>query len=216
MIVKENLKNYCCLYLVRHGETDWNVKGLVQGQIDIPLNKKGETQAKELAKKLRLVKFAAVFSSDLLRAKRTAQIIAMEKKLTAVAKQVLRERDFGEFEGRPGPWLESWRKMLAVGIEDLVEGEKKELLKFHQGVESDEELMGRFIPFLREVALAYPGKNVLIVTHGSVLRTFLIKIGYFKNQLESFKATIKNGSYIKILSDGVDFFVKETEGIERI
>lgn len=207
---------YCMLYLVRHGETDWNVKGLVQGRADIPLNEKGEAQARNLAKKLRHIKFAAVFSSDLLRAKRTAEIVAMEKKLTVITKKVLRERDFGEFEGKPNPWLESWRKMLRVGIENLAEKERGELLKVHGGVETDEQLMNRFVPFLREVALAYSGKNVLIVTHGSVLRTFLLRIGFFKDELDSFKATISNASYVKVLSDGVEFFVKETEGIEKI
>ncbi len=214
-IEAEKRKNYCHLYLVRHGETEWNVKGLVQGQSDIPLNKKGEAQARELAKKLRHIKFTAVFSSDLLRAKRTAEIIAMEKNLTVITKQVLRERDFGEFEGKPGPWLESWRKMLRVGIENLAEKEKKELLKIRTGVETDEALMNRFIPFLREVSLAYPGKNVLIVTHGSVLRTFLIRIGYFKDELDSFRVIISNSSYIKVLSDGVDFWVKEIVGVKK-
>ncbi len=208
-------KDYCRLYLVRHGETDWNLKGIVQGQSDIPLNKKGEEQARQLAKKLRHLKFAAAFSSDLLRAKRTAEIIALEKKLVVITKQVLRERDFGDFEGKPGPWLESWRKMLRVGIENLAEKEREELLKVRRGVETDEALMNRFIPFLREVALAYPDKNVLIVTHGSVIRTFLIHVGYFKDEIDSFKAVIDNTSYVKVLSDGVDFFVEETEGIQR-
>ena len=76
--------------------------------------------------------------------------------------------------------------------------------------------MNRFIPFLREVALAYPKKNVLIVTHGSIIRTFLIRMGFFKDELDSFNSIIKNTSYVKVLSAGVDFFIKEVSGIEKM
>jgi broad specificity phosphatase PhoE len=54
------MQKYCTLYLVRHGETDWNAKKIIQGITDIPLNKKGEKQAKELAQKLTHVKFDTV------------------------------------------------------------------------------------------------------------------------------------------------------------
>jgi len=87
------------LYIVRHGETDWNVKELLQGHADIPLNKFGEEQAKQLAKKLTKVNFAIAFTSDLLRAKKTAEIIALEKKIVVRTTKTLRERYFGHFEG---------------------------------------------------------------------------------------------------------------------
>ena len=96
------MKNhYCQIYLIRHGETDWNAKGLLQGQSDIPLNKEGEKQTIEAAKKhFKKIKFAAIFSSDLVRAKRTAEIIALEKKMAVETSVLLRERDFGPFEGK--------------------------------------------------------------------------------------------------------------------
>ena len=97
-INKSSEKRFCTLYLVRHGETDWNVKGLLQGHTDIDLNKTGIKQAKELAKKLRRIKFAISFSSDLLRARRTAEIIATEKKIAVKTTTTLRERKFGRFE----------------------------------------------------------------------------------------------------------------------
>lgn len=88
-------KNYCTFYIVRHGETEWNVKGLVQGHTDIPLTKKGKRQARQLAKKLSRINFNAVFSSDLLRAKQTAQLIALEKKIAVKTTQALREETDG-------------------------------------------------------------------------------------------------------------------------
>ena len=92
------MKDFCTIYLVRHGETDWNVKNIIQGQIDIPLNKKGENQALEIANELKDIHFDAIFSSDLSRAKRTAEIIATERKLAVVATKTLREMYFGKFQ----------------------------------------------------------------------------------------------------------------------
>lgn len=209
-------KKYCHLYLVRHGETNWNAKNLVQGHSDIPLNKNGEKQTKQLAKKLKKIKFAAVFSSDLLRAKRTAEIIAAEHNLTIITKQVLRERYFGDLEGKSAKWLEIWRKKLEKGVENLTTKEKNLIKKIKNGGESDEELMIRFIPFLRQAALAYPGKKVLIVTHGGILRVFLLRLGFFKDEKESFNFQIKNCALVEVLSDGVEFFIKKTFGVERI
>jgi broad specificity phosphatase PhoE len=72
-------KNYCTIYLTRHGETEWNEKKLIQGHTDIPLNTKGKKQAKLLGKQLKDIDFDVVFSSDLLRAKNSAEIIIKEK-----------------------------------------------------------------------------------------------------------------------------------------
>ncbi len=210
--VVDNKKNYCTIYLVRHGETDWNAKGLVQGQSNIPLNKRGEQQAKDLANKLKKIRFAAVFSSDLLRAKKTAEIIALEKNIAIITTQVLRERYFGPLEGKSNPWLKIWQSKLKKSLKQLIAEEEK-IFKASPKIENDDRLLNRFIPFLREVAVAYPNKKILMVTHGVVLRAFLKKIGFFKNSADSFNASIKNCAYIKLETDGVDFFIKETEGI---
>lgn len=96
-----NRKKYCTFYIVRHGETELNVKGLLQGIQDSALTPLGEKQAKVLAIELRNVDFDLIFSSDLLRAKRTAEIIALERNLAVKTSELLRERQFGKFEGRP-------------------------------------------------------------------------------------------------------------------
>jgi len=147
--------NYCQIYLVRHGLTDWNIKGLLQGQSNIPLNKEGEKQAVEAAKKhFKKIKFAAIFSSDLVRAKRTAEIIALEKKMAVETSILLRERDFGPFEGK---LFNEVIKELRLDIQSfrmLTDQEADNL-----GIESDSKLMERFLRFLREVAIAYQGKK---------------------------------------------------------
>lgn len=200
---------YCSLYIVRHGETDWNVKRLLQGQTDIPLNKTGKIQAEKLAKSLKDIEFAMIFSSDLLRAKRTAEIIALEKKIAVRTTKVLRERKFGRFEGM------SWEnKEFQALFDKFLKLSAKQKFKTtpYEGNESDEELMSRFIPFIREASIAHLGKNVLVVTHGGVMRAFLNHLASDKGK-EIQPGSIENTAYIRLFSDGVDFFIKETSGI---
>jgi len=200
------MKTYCTLYLVRHGETEWNAKKLIQGATDIPLNKKGERQAKELAQKLIHVKFDAVFSSDLVRAKRTAEIISLEKKLAVKTTKALRERFFGDYEGR------SYTKYNQEIINLFKEYQVK--AKNIKGVETSEQMMARFIPFLRETAVAYMGKTVLILSHGGIMRAFLIHLG-FATQKTLPSGSISNLAYAKIHCDGVEFEIEETEGVNK-
>lgn len=198
---------YCTLYVVRHGETDWNATGRIQGHTDIDLNSQGEEQAKVLSEKLQNVKFSAVYSSDLLRAKRTAEIIVLEKKLAVETTKLLRERNFGHFEGQP---TEAYKEINDVLIK-LTE-QARFFSRDFPDVENDGDLVNRFITFAREVCVAHVGKNVLIVTHGGVLRSLLIHLGYFK-----YKDNLKviNTAYVILKSDGIDFFIEKIKGIEK-
>ena len=208
-INKSSEKRFCTLYLVRHGETDWNVKGLLQGQTDIDLNKTGIKQAKELAKKLRRIKFAISFSSDLLRARRTAEIIATEKKIAVKTTTTLRERKFGRFEGaewRQGEFRKLFDKFFRLSTKERFNKRP------YQGYENNEELIARLIPFIREISVAYKGKNILIVSHGGIIMAFLTHLG-FNDGKELLPGSIENTAYIIIQCDGSDFFVRETSGI---
>lgn len=197
-------KNYCTIYLVRHGETEWNVEKRIQGHKDIPLNEKGKAQAVMLGEKLKKIKFDAVFSSDLIRAKRTAEIILLEKKLAVQTTKALRERYFGKYQGRS---FAKDNKMLK-----LVNNLKKVTGLGAKEVENDERIIFRLITILREIAVAYVGKTVLVVSHGGPMRAILIHLGFatYDNLNEG---KINNLSYIKLKSDGVDFFIEETDGI---
>jgi len=67
--------------------------------------------------------------------------------------------------------------------------------------------------FLREIAISYPGKTVLISTHGALMHNFLLKMNFaFYEEL----SRIENGAFIKLESDGVDFFIKETHGVRLV
>ena len=196
-------KALATVYVVRHGETDWNIKGVIQGHTDIPLNSKGKTQAKNLSAKLKDVFFDAVFSSDLMRAKETAEIVALEKKIAVQATQLLRERNFGTLEGKSAVLLDQLRKDIAY-----LSDEEKYTYRLQADIENDEEVISRFITYIREIAIGYPNKNILMVTHGGMLRMLLLHLGIFSYEKPEF-GRIGNTAYIVLQCDGVDFFVKE-------
>lgn len=200
------MKDFCTIYLVRHGETDWNKKDIIQGQIDIPLNKKGESQAIEMASKLERIHFDAIFSSDLARAKHTAERIAAKRRLTVKTTKALRERYFGKFQGKKFPKERNMKKM----IEGLIKKSKTQSEK----PETDDLIISRLFTFLREISLSYSAKTVLVVTHASPIRTILIHLGFgtYENLPNN---CIDNLAYVKLKSDGVDFFIEETNGIKR-
>lgn len=193
----------CTLYIARHGETEWNILHKIQGHTDSPLTKNGIKQAKNLAKELREVEFDSIYSSDLLRAKKTAQYVALERQILVETTEALRERNFGKHEG-------SGRKVL-----DLLEELRDKNISYEtEGVETDERLTKRVITFLREIAVAYPAKTVLVVTHGGIILRLLRHLGYMTyEELRQFK--VGNTAWVKLECDGVDFFIKETKRIEK-
>ena len=210
---KINIKNrLCTFYIVRHGESVWNIKGIIQGQKNSRLTKNGINQACKLAKELKNIKFDKTFSSDRIRAKRTAQIIALEHKLAIVTTKLLRERNFGNYQGKKWTIYERELKNLRKKRNNLPKQERFKF-KLQDNIESDEEIVSRLIIFLRETAIIYPGKKILVVCHGGLMRTFLIHLGFDEYE-ELPGGSIDNTGYAVVESDGVDFFVKETSGID--
>lgn len=210
---KENNQNYCTLYLVRHGETEWNVKRIIQGHLDSPLTEKGVKQVEDTAQELKHISFDAIFSSDLPRAFRTAEIIKLERELVVQTSELLRERNHGKYEGVN---VDKYREILKDKLEEAnkLSEEKRRSFKISAEIESDEELTTRFITKLREIALAFSNKTVLVVSHGVSLRTFLVKIGYAKNS-QLLPGAFSNAGYVKVASDGIDFIIKEVKGVKK-
>ena len=191
---------------MRHGQTEFNVKNIVQGHSDSPLTPEGIIKIKEVAKKFHDKKFDLAFSSDLLRARRTAEIIALEHKLEVETTALLRERNFGEFEAKESQALETYYRLL----EKL---DTNERFKYSDhGVESDESVATRLMTFIRETAITHPGKNIFVATHGSVLRVLLIHLGYGTYQ-NMRSGGIDNLAWIRIETDGSDVFIRQTEGV---
>ena len=143
------------IYVVRHGQTDWNVEGRCQGWTDVELNQTGLKQAAQLATKLSGIKFDVCFSSPQKRALKTAQIIYNGE---IIVDQRIKERGKGELEGRTG--VKQMVKQLGINYYDPEENSF--------GIERLLDFQSRLRSFWNEVLGKYTGKNVLVVTHGGV------------------------------------------------
>ncbi len=202
----------CTFYIVRHGETHWNVEKRLQGHKNSELTEQGIQQAKNLATKLQGIQFADIFSSDLMRAKKTAEIIALDRQIAVQTTKLLRERKLGRFEGEK---VEFFRKELQYMLEkrEQLSDEEQFTFKIHKNIETDQEMASRCLTFLREKAIAYQGKNVLVVSHSGMMRVLLVHLGF-----SSYKSlphgAIQNSAYFILQSDGIDFFITETYKIK--
>lgn len=206
-------ENFCTLYLVRHGESLGNKKRLVTGHDDQPLTPLGIQQAENLAKKLKEVHFDAIFSSDLLRARRTAEIVGVRHGVEIITSKSLRERTLGRFDGM---LREDYEKEVGHLLKQAKEmsSEEQWSFKVDKDSENQAELNLRFVNQLREIAASYPGKTVLVVTHGGCIRNFLIHAGYLAYD-ELPNGAIQTGGYVKVLYDEGDFRVQEVEGLKK-
>lgn len=193
------------IYIVRHGESEGNVNKIVSGHTDHNLTPLGVEQATNLGKRFGTITFDRVFSSDLIRAKRTAELITLNRNLAIETSRALRERDYGDLEGKTSAELHTqfdlWKNLS-----------EREQLKQRpaKNAESGEEITARFITFLREVAVGYPGKTILIATHGGVMYSFLVHVGAAADH-EIKK--VGNTAWILVESDGIDFRINEMEGV---
>lgn len=182
------------------------------GHKDSPLTDTGIAQAEALARDLRSVHFDAVFSSDLERSYHTAEIIAASRGLTIVHRPELRERSYGIYEGRSLAVYRLVMHALRRKLQHLTLAEKWQY-PYPGGIENDESLMNRFTSFLHATAETYAGKTVLILSHGAVLRTFLVYVGYATRD-EVPAGAIKNGGYLIVESDGDNFFIRGHRGLQ--
>lgn len=210
--MEKSLK-YTKIYLVRHGETKANSEKIVSGHFDSPLSEMGQKQAKKRAEHLKSVKFDAIFSSDLIRAKNTAELISANRQLAINTHWLIRERFFGHWEGQPESVFMEENKHLFELKKTLSEQQKRNF-KYSFAYESDNDIAARMLLFLREIAVTFSGQTVLVVSHGSIMRATLMHLG-FANSDELPTGSIENTGYVVLESDGVDFFIKETQGVNK-
>lgn len=203
---------YCTLTIIRHGESLGNLKDVQGGDPD--LSEKGITQAKELQQKLNHIDASAIFTSDLLRARRTAEIINQERKLALISTKILRERHYGVAEGKEFLSLTQDLKDALVNYQTLTARERRTLRPVPE-MENDDELAGRFITFLREIAVGYARSEVIVVCHGDLMKTLLVHTG-FADHNELPWGAMENASYIIVECDGVEFKLRQTHGIRKL
>jgi len=156
------------IYLIRHGETDWNVLRKFQGCTDIPLNDKGRLLARKTAEAMKDIPFDAAFSSPLSRAMETARIIIGDRPVEVLPEPRLVELSFGEYEGIDRDF-EGYEAFLYTFFKE------PQNYKAPKGGETLEHLCERTTKYLYELAAdeRYQDATVLLATHGAALRGLL-------------------------------------------
>ena len=160
--------------LIRHGETDWNVIGRLQGREDIPLNENGKTQAEQCGSALKSMMWSAIITSPLLRARQTAEIIADVLNIQTVHDDAdLVERDYGKASG-------------------LTEKERTDLFPDgkYEGIEDWEALRDRMHKSIIRNADKFHPKNIIIVSHGSAINSILAELS--NHEIGTGKTRLKN------------------------
>jgi broad specificity phosphatase PhoE len=156
----------CRIVLVRHGETEANVRGHFAHSDEIPLTETGRLQAETLAARLaRDFKPAALISSTFLRARQTSEILARALGLKAEVIEGIHERDFGSLRGHPYSRVAEF-----MSADDLSNPNKVRTWK-PEGGESLEDVRLRAIAALEDLRLRYAGRQILVVCHGAVIRS---------------------------------------------
>ncbi len=212
---KINLKEKGNWFFVRHGETDWNTAKRIQGHTndESPLNEAGKAQARAAAEQLKAYSVDLILSSDLLRAKETAEIIARGFHAELLFDSGLRERHFGIFEGT------TKEERLEKNIEEI-------FLDFLNGKSDDPHEGENLRSFEHRVALEiekhkknHVHKNVVIVTHGGFIRLLTILLKRLENTLQS-EISVKNASVIHLTlgescdSCGNDFYEQDPDTLD--
>ncbi len=183
------------LFLIRHGQTDWNTKGKIQGNSDIELNDIGVKQAEELSKKLLAenYSFSKIYSSSLKRAAKTAEILSENTNIEYITIDGIKEMNFGLWEGLS--WSEVKDKYPSEYEEWFI---KRRYTKTPKG-ESYQDMLDRVLMAIYKI-INENSENVVIVTHSAVIMSiqcYLTNTSF--DQMTKFKTD--NGSVIEIDSD---------------
>ncbi|MBK9712180.1 MAG: histidine phosphatase family protein [Kouleothrix sp.] len=176
-------------YLIRHGETDWNLNGRWQGHADVPLNEMGRVQARRLAERLRSrgPQFDLIYSSDLQRAWETARTIGAALDMAPLPLPALREIDIGTWSGLTNAEVtaqdaDSFERIRSG--EDLARGGGERFL----------DLYTRVIAAIERLAEKHPGGKLALVTHGGPVRALMLHASRGKNGINAHRVHIGNTS----------------------
>lgn len=145
--------------MIRHGETDWNYLGKLQGRTDIPLNKQGIIQAEECRQFLKDSKWDLIVTSPLLRAKQTAEIINQDFNIPLIEMTEFQERDYGNAEG------------MTINEREKAFPDKK-----YPNQEDRLSLSNRVMAGVKILNKNYRGCKILLVAHGAVINSILANL----------------------------------------
>lgn len=165
--------------LVRHGETDWNKEGRIQGRTDTPLNSLGRLQAEKCGKYLAEGKWDLIISSLLVRAKQTAKIISSYLQQPIITLEAFIERDYGEAEG-----LSAAERIIRFPD------------RHYPGQESRDSLTKRVMEGIGFIHAQYENKRIILVAHGAVINAILAAVS--NGEIGSGKTRLHNACLSKI------------------
>lgn len=166
------------IYVVRHGETNWNKEKLLQGQTNTSLNETGVKQAYEVKQKLKNIKLDVIISSTLKRAKQTAKIINEDRKCKIIFDDRINERNYGKLEGtspKREDMLIYWKLNVPFPEE--------------HGIEAIDDFLNRIKAVLNDIKNKY--ESVLLVTHAGTYRA--IEHYFSQDKEESLIKNLDNG-----------------------
>lgn len=179
------------IYLIRHGETDWNLQGKLQGREDIPLNQTGILQATACGKALKLIRLQSIQTSPLLRAKETARIIAVQQQCPIIVNPELIERDYGRLSGLTPQERQHFE----------ASGESAQM-------ELWETLAERALAAVEKIADAFSEDTAAVVSHGAWINALLAVLS--GHEIGSGKTRLKNACISRISKDKghwkIDFY----------
>ena len=153
------------LYLIRHGQSTWNAEGRMQGWADPPLDEVGRQQAAALAERLRAVALDAIYSSPLLRARETAEAVAVLHGRPVELDDRLKERHLGEWTGLTGDEVEARFPNRRSSDDWRIGGPP--------GGEGQAQLVARAAAALAEITAAHREGTVVVMSHGGTLNAYL-------------------------------------------
>lgn len=179
------------IYIIRHGQTDWNIEHRTQGQTDIALNTNGIKQAELITQKISNLKIDSIISSDLKRAYMTAQIINKNFHKAIETDKRLREFCFGTLEGitRDKITQETWEKF------------NENPKQFN--AETKEEIFNRIKSFIKDMKSEIKNKKVLVVTHGGPIRM----IKYYLDNGDNYSDKKYLEEYMNLKINNMDLFI---------
>ncbi|MCH5586352.1 histidine phosphatase family protein [Shimazuella sp. AN120528] len=173
------------IYIVRHGQTEWNLEGRLQGRLDSPLTDAGVEQAKQLAQRLQNISFHSIYSSSSNRAFSTALHLKKDREIEVNKSDHLMEMDFATWEGR------KWSEIQDLFPEELLlmnEHPERFEAKETKG-ETFYDIQRRLASFIDKILKQHAGQNILLVSHSITIK---VLINYLR------------GGNLKYLWDGPD------------
>lgn len=196
------------LYLVRHGQTDLDKKGILHSTMDCGLNEKGESEAKLLANVLSHHPISCVYSSNLRRALETAKPIAKACKCEVRTEKSLSEKKLGKAEGMH---ISEYQNIFMDALLRHSEMNFYERLfnKIVDDSESHIDLAERILPTIHALCEQHPDEHLVIVTHDWVLKILMILIGKFDES----SIEIESGAVVEMKGNGKELAILSTQGV---